>query len=544
MSEAKMSVVEKESIEVIAQSIGVTNLSPDVLPSLSADVEYRLREILQEAIKCMHHAKRTAMTSEDVDRALQLRKIQPLYVASANNSLRFKRALRSKDLFYVEDKVVEFREVIEAPLPKAPLDMAVTSHWLAIEGVQPAIPENAPLEVIAVPYDNNNNNNNNNNNRKPDCKEDGGSIDVKTHVLSIELQLYFEKITELTVGRSNSVIFNKALLSLSTSAGLHPLVPYIIYFVAEEVNSNLNSFQLLFALMRLVWSLLQNPFLNIEPYLHQLMPPVMTCLLAKSLGNKLTDNHWELRNFTANLVAFICRKFGYAHNNLQLRVSRTLLHSFLDPAKAFPQHYGAIKGITALGSNVVRLFLLSNLDPFLQYIEPEMQLEKQKNESRRHEAWRVHGALMCAAGLCVYNQLKMIPNLLSPPPHNIWKRNGKFGTSNPNKRKVSGMMEQPLKKVVTSEGSHLVKVEMQGGSSGFSITRGGSDAGAPRFMANEKVPGASGRKDRLALMSSLAVSRAWKKETNAGHLLPKLYDVFGESMFPFVPSPELCNFHL
>lgn len=42
-----MSVVDKESIEVIAQSIGVGNLSPDVLPSLAADIEYRVREIMQ-----------------------------------------------------------------------------------------------------------------------------------------------------------------------------------------------------------------------------------------------------------------------------------------------------------------------------------------------------------------------------------------------------------------------------------------------------------------------------------------------------------------
>ncbi|KAK9070643.1 hypothetical protein SSX86_011045 [Deinandra increscens subsp. villosa] len=530
-----MSVVEKESIEVIAQSIGVGNLSPDVLPSLAADIEYRVREIMQEAIKCMHHAKRTAMTSDDVDSALELRKMEPIYVASGN-SLRFKRAIRSKDLFYVEDKDVEFKEVIEAPLPKAPLDTSVVNHWLAIEGVQPAIPENAPLEVLVAPYDN----------RKPDCKEDGVSVDIKTpvkHVLSIELQLYFEKITDLTVGRSNSVIFNKALLSLGTDAGLHPLLPYFIYFVAEEVTRNLNNFQLLFALMRLVRSLLQNPFLHIEPYLHQLMPSVMTCLVAKSLGNKLTDNHWELRNFTANLVALICRRFGYGYHNLQLRVTRTLLHSFLDPAKAFPQHYGAIKGITALGSSVVRLLLLPNLDPYLQYIDAEMQLEKQKNESRRQEAWRVHGALMCAAGLCVYSQLKMIPNLLSPPLHSIWKRSG---TVNPNKRKVNNLMDQPLKKVATSDGSHLVKVEMQGGSSGFSITR---DPGLPRFLPNDNLPGGSGRRDRdrfggVAQMSSVAVSRAWKKETNAGHLLPKLYDLFGQSMFPFVPSPELCNFHL
>ena len=37
-------------------------------------------------------------------------------------------------------------QVIESPLPKAPLDVSVSAHWLAIEGVQPAIPENAPVE--------------------------------------------------------------------------------------------------------------------------------------------------------------------------------------------------------------------------------------------------------------------------------------------------------------------------------------------------------------------------------------------------------------
>lgn len=40
--------------------------------------------------------------------------------------------------------------MIEAPLPKAPLDTDIVCHWLAIEGVQPAIPENAPLEGFSL----------------------------------------------------------------------------------------------------------------------------------------------------------------------------------------------------------------------------------------------------------------------------------------------------------------------------------------------------------------------------------------------------------
>lgn len=44
-----MSVVPKEAIEVIAQSIGINSLSPDVALALAPDVEYRVREIMQVA---------------------------------------------------------------------------------------------------------------------------------------------------------------------------------------------------------------------------------------------------------------------------------------------------------------------------------------------------------------------------------------------------------------------------------------------------------------------------------------------------------------
>ena len=42
-----MSIVSKETIEVIAQSIGIANLSADVALALAPDVEYRMREVMQ-----------------------------------------------------------------------------------------------------------------------------------------------------------------------------------------------------------------------------------------------------------------------------------------------------------------------------------------------------------------------------------------------------------------------------------------------------------------------------------------------------------------
>ena len=49
-----MSIVPKETIDVIAQSIGISNFSPEVAPALASDVEYRVREIMQVAAQFLH----------------------------------------------------------------------------------------------------------------------------------------------------------------------------------------------------------------------------------------------------------------------------------------------------------------------------------------------------------------------------------------------------------------------------------------------------------------------------------------------------------
>lgn len=537
-----MSIVPKEAIEVVAQSIGITNLSPDVALAVAPDVEYRVREIMQEAIKCMRHSRRTVLMADDVDSALKLRNVEPIYGFASGDPLRFKKAAGHKDLYYVDNKDIEFREVIQTPLSETPLDTSVSAHWLAIEGIQPAIPENAPVEAIS-------------DGKKAEYKEDGLSVDVKLpvkHVLSRELQLYFEKIEELTMKRPNSTIFKQALLSLATDSGLHPLVPYFTKFIADKVAQNLNNFSIMFALMRLARSLLQNQQIHIEPYLHQFIPSIITCLVTKRLGNRLTDNHWELRNFTAKLVASVCKRFGHVYHDLQQRITRTLLHAFLDPTKALPQHYGAIQGLAALGPSVVRLLILPNLEVYMQLLEPEMTPEKQKNEMKRLEARHVYGALLRAAGLCMYDRLKMFPTLLVPPPCPIRKNIGKIATTMSNKRKPSSdnlMQQPPLKKIATDTGigvmpMNSMPVNMQAvAAGGYSNALGGSSAGIPSIPRQLSTNNLSGRDaGGRVLRTSAVLAQAWKEDTDAGNLLASLFELFGESLLAFTPKPELSFF--
>ncbi|KAH7843998.1 hypothetical protein Vadar_023265 [Vaccinium darrowii] len=296
--------------------------------------------------------------------------------------------------------------------------------------------------------------------------------------------------------------------------------------------------------MRLVGSLLQNPHIHIEPYLHQLMPSVVTCLVAKRLGNRFADNHWELRDFTAKLVASICKRSGHVYSNLQTRLTKTLVHTFLDPKRALTQHYGAIQGLAALGPNVV----------FPAFF-PLDASGKAKNEIKKYEAWRVHGALLHAAGQCVYDLLKLFPNLPLPPPNVVWRTNTRVITANPHKRKAMEHLEQqpPHKKVATdgpinTPANNSLPPEIQG-VPGAPAALGNSDAGASPFsrrMSGEGISGSrsqGGRGDNThALNVSAVLNQAWKDDLDSGRLLTSLFELFGESIFNYIPTPEMSSF--
>ncbi|WJX56909.1 RNA helicase [Trifolium repens] len=54
-----------------------------------------------------------------------------------------------------------------------------------------------------------------------------------------------------------------------------------------------------------------------------------------------------------------------------------------------------------------------------------MQLEKQKNEIKRQEAWQVYGALLCAVGQNMHEKVKRFSSLLPPPTRATSIGNGK-----------------------------------------------------------------------------------------------------------------------
>ena len=99
-----------ESVKVIAQTVGIENLSDEVARALAPDVEYRLREVIQDACKFMRHSKRTELSTEDVNCSLKLRNVEALYGFPAGaGPISFKEVPGEPGLFYQEQTEIKLQ---------------------------------------------------------------------------------------------------------------------------------------------------------------------------------------------------------------------------------------------------------------------------------------------------------------------------------------------------------------------------------------------------------------------------------------------------
>ena len=143
--------------------------------------------------------------------------------------------------------------LISAPSPRIPVGVSLRAHWLAVDGVQPAIPENPPAQNKEKLRSEATNplsklkkdvdamgNKLGSLTRKPIKLKTTETVSVKQlakHELSVEQQLYYKEITEACVG-SDEPRRAEALQSLACDPGLHQMLPRLCTFIAEGVRVN------------------------------------------------------------------------------------------------------------------------------------------------------------------------------------------------------------------------------------------------------------------------------------------------------------------
>ena len=283
------------------------------------------------------------------------------------------RQVPNSTIYYTPEEELDFEKILNTPLPKVPLKPSFSAHWLAIEGVQPKIPENPITHDKTL----------------IDLKAPAGKKDFATapiipedseikgplrHVLSKEIQLYYEKVIN-AISSGSEEEKSVAFECVRKDAGLQQLIPYFIAYCSEMIAKNLRNLPLLRNMVNIIACLLENDHLFIEPYLHQFMPTLMTCIVGKRLSENPMEDHWSLRIESSRIVANICNTYGHSYNTLQPRVTKTALRAWLDFNKPLTTHFGAIVTMTLLGKNTIETLIVPNLSVYLPF------LREKKNSS-------------------------------------------------------------------------------------------------------------------------------------------------------------------
>ncbi|KAJ1548778.1 Transcription initiation factor TFIID subunit 6, partial [Cladochytrium tenue] len=350
-----MSILPVDTVQAVAESAGLV-LRDTAAAALVADVEYRLREIVHEAKKFMRHAKRTRLMPDDINHALRLKNVEPLYGHSTAAPPRFRSvAMGPQRLFYLEDQEVDLEDIIYAPLPSVPLDVTYTDLKEALVGARnrttaaAAAAQGAGGGVVAATGD-----------AAVLSGPDGtvnGQVLVKS-VLSRELQTYYDRVTESALAE-DATLASVAVASLQEDTGIQPLLPYLVQFMTQTASKRVRDLHVMWAVMRMANAILKNRNLFVQPYLHHLIPVIMTGVVSKRIGDADSDHH-ALRSFAAQLLVHVCRVHGPAYPSVQPRATRTLLKALLDPDRSLATRFGAAVALAGLGDEAAAALLVPN----------------------------------------------------------------------------------------------------------------------------------------------------------------------------------------
>ena len=251
-----------------------------------------LTALSQEAARYMRHARRTVLTTADIDLALRTLNVEPLYGHTPHAPSTFRRALPFPHLssagavYFVEDEEIDFDKVMREEKITVPRGVSWTAHWLAVEGVQPLVPENPPAipreePTPAGPADGKppqpGATASAQGRQLPQTTQQNQQNQLVKQVLSKELQLYYTRLTTSllppTSSASDTAKRTAALASLRADAGLQALLPYLVRWVGEGVVNALREGtesepdgKTLEVLLDVVGAILENTTLFIEPY--------------------------------------------------------------------------------------------------------------------------------------------------------------------------------------------------------------------------------------------------------------------------------------
>ena len=224
-------------------------------------------------------------------------------------------------------------------------------------------------------FEKNNVDNNNNENtitfgdNKENCfsnnkDEQNQKINHVIHNISKDLQIFFENFIQRFKNEmnSNKLNTNNPYLYLSpemqtsieiirTNPGLVELVPYIINFLMMQYENYANDIKVYQCILHFVSSIVNNQYFFIEPYLHQILILLLSCILYDFNNNeiKFLDPILRLKFFAIKILKQIIINYEIKYHNLQFQLSHVFTENLNFENQNYFTIFGAVEGLKMVG---------------------------------------------------------------------------------------------------------------------------------------------------------------------------------------------------
>ena len=303
----------------------INSLVPlSVRPKLLQYVEEHITSLIQDAVSIQRHSKRarlnpqmlspssawstndnsagyfkTRLHAADINLALQLKGCEKLYgtTCSSCSVIGPSQLLSSSNT-----TKVMLSDVLKEDIPPPPEEVSMKQHWLVIDGT---VPQKAAMlfsssddtGLVHPPTSGTNT-------TTFDLTNTYESSDVllrihqlQSGLLSEELKLYFVRVIHTLEQQNGATSYydryqqDKVLSQLQTDDGLQELVPFFIRYTQHAIYEHIQSNRIenCILIVRFLRSLLCNPTMHLELHLHEILPSLMTCVVAKSFGTPWTS---------------------------------------------------------------------------------------------------------------------------------------------------------------------------------------------------------------------------------------------------------------
>ena len=309
-------------------------MKPGSKKTLNGLVEEHMTSLVRDSITMQRRSKRGRRTLHSSSINLALVCLQKTAASTTNTPL-----------VSTQTKNVDLNALLtsEIPIPP-PSEVGMTLHWLAVDGVQPISLLNPQDEHVV------------NRRRSKDLDESQDSTialrQLLPRLVSDELQLYFTRITHALATHPEA-----AISRLANDTGIQELIPFFTRYITLTIHQTINDTEQCRLMIHCIDALIRNRNIHLELHLDQLLPSILTCIVASRIGS-IGENHWLLRDEASDVLVRTCALFGEKYGNLRGKVIQTLCKALELKGNELGRWYGGIVGITKFGAKTVDAFIL------------------------------------------------------------------------------------------------------------------------------------------------------------------------------------------